>query len=177
MLRRNQCAVVLLVMLFAAVANAQVFRVQGGQSTLLDAQGGSVEFKTPNYDGNLGLGFYNGKFELGVRTRYLFHGYTMLAGDDSIPFVLPTDVFDASHYLPARGVGASRSTEHGHLLAFAGSTSTLFGTTFFNAASSDRPAGIFFYDRQLNPRLKFFSREIASSRQTALQGLEWKTNP
>jgi hypothetical protein len=175
--RRAQCAVFLLPIVLAAAAAAQVFRIQGGESTLLNAQGGSVEFKAPNYDGSIGLGFYNGRFELGGETRYLFHGYTMLAGDESVPFLLPTDVFDGSHYFSARGVGITRSNELGRFYAFAGATSTLFGTSFFNAATADRPAAIFFGERKLNPQLKFFTREIVSSRQTALQGLEWKARP
>src|SRR5215471_16417552 len=177
MLFRFQCAVSFLAMLFAVTVEAQVFRVQGGQSTLLNAEGGSVEFKAPNYDGSVGLGFYNGRFELGAETRYLFRGYTVLAGDESIPFLLPTDIFDGSHYFSARGFGATRSDEHGRFYAFAGTTSTLLGTGFFNAASSDRPAAIFFYERKLNPRLKFFSRQILSDRQTALEGVEWKASP
>src|SRR5215467_6915391 len=174
---RAQCAAVLLAMMVAAAAKGQVFRVQGGESTLVNAAGGSVEFKAPNYDGSLGIGFYNGRFELGAETRYLYHGYLMLAGDESIPFVLPTDVFDGSHYFSARGAGVTRTNEQGRFYAFAGTTSTLLGTSFFNAAASDRPAAVFFGERKLSPRLKFFTREIVSSRQTALQGLEWKASP
>ncbi len=140
---------------------------------MLNAEGGSVEFKAPNYAGSVGLGFYNGRFELGAETRYPFHGYTVLAGDESIPFLLPTDIFDASHYFSARGIGVMRSDERNRFYAFAGATSTLLGTGFFNAASADRPAAIFFYERKLRPRLKLFSRQILSSRQTALEGLEW----
>src|SRR5438874_9850685 len=77
-------------------ASAQVFRVQGGTSTLLNAEGGSVEFKAPNYSGTAGLGYYNGKVQFGAETRYQFRGYTILAGDDSVPFTLPTDIFDSS---------------------------------------------------------------------------------
>ncbi len=141
---------------------------------MLNAEGGSVEFKGPNYAGSVGLGFYDGRFELGAETRYPFHGYTLLAGDEAIPFLLPTDIFDGSHYFSARGIGAMRSDERNRFYAFAGATSTLLGTGFFNAASADRPAAIFFCEHKLNPRLKLFSREILSSRQTALEGLEWK---
>src|SRR5579863_5510442 len=107
-LLRAKCALMVLAMLLAGSAGAQVFRVQGGTSTLLNAEGGSVEFKAPNYDGSVGLGFFDGHFEYGAETRYLFHGYTVLAGDDSVPFTLPTDVFDSSHYFSARGIGVTR---------------------------------------------------------------------
>ena len=173
---RVQCALILLAMLPAAAVHAQVFRVQGGESTLLNAEGASVEIKAPDYDGTLGLGFYDGKLEFGADTRYKSHGYTVLAGDESIPFNLPTDIFDASHYFSARGLGAMRSDDNSRFYAFAGATSTWLGTGFFNAASSDRPAGILFYERRLSSHLKFFSRDIVSNTQTSLQGVEWKPN-
>lgn len=170
---RLQCALILMAVCIAASAHAQVFKVQGGESTLLNAQGGSVEFKAPNYDGSVGLGYYDGQFRFGGDTRYQFHGYTMLAGDEAIPFTLPTDVFDPSHYFSARGIGAMRKDDDSRFYAFAGTTSTWLGTGFFNAASSDRPAGIFFYERDWSRNLKFFSRNIASNTQTSLQGVEW----
>jgi hypothetical protein len=168
------CALLLLLMSGAVSSSAQVFRVQGGESTLLNAQGGSVDFKAPNYDGTLGLGFYNGHFEFGAETRYLLHGYTVIAGDDSVPFTLPTDVFDSSHYFSARGMGATRKYDDRSFYAFAGTTSTWLGTGFFNSATSDDPVGLFFYERKLNSQWKLFSRNIAARRQTSLQGLEWQ---
>src|SRR5690348_314673 len=138
-----RCALILMT-LMAASAQAQVFRVQGGDSTLLNAEGGSVEFKAPNYDGSIGLGFYNGRLEFGANTRYLFHGYTILGGDNSVPFTLPTDIFDPSHYFSARGAGVTRTDKDSTIYAFGGTTSTWLGTGFFNAATSDSPVGILF---------------------------------
>jgi hypothetical protein len=169
-----KCALILLAALMAGSAGAQVFRVQGGTSTLLNAEGGSVEFKAPNYDGSVGLGFFNGRFEYGAQTRYLYHGYTLLAGDEAVPFTLPTDVFDSSHYFSARGIGATRKDADSAFYAFAGTTSTWLGTGFFNAATSNDPVGMFFYERKLSDRLKFFPRDILSHRQTFLQGVEYR---
>jgi hypothetical protein len=173
---RAKCALMVVALLLAGRAGAQVFRIQGGTSTLLNAEGGSVEFKAPNYDGTVGLGFFNGRFEYGAETRYLFHGYTLLAGDESVPFTLPTDVFDSSHYFSARGIGATRKGTESSFYAFAGTTSTWMGTGFFNAAQSNHPVGIFFYERKLGQRLKFFSRDVFSNRQTFLQGVEYRAN-
>ena len=174
MFRPAQCALLSLTILIAAGAGAQVFRVQAGDSTLLNAAGGSVDVKALNYDGTVGLGFYNGKLEFGAESRYLFRGYTVLAGDDSVPFNLPTDVFDGNHYFSARGAGVTRKYDDQRFYAFAGTTSTWFGTGFFNAASSDDPVAIFFYDRKLTDHLRFVSRNIVSNRQTTLQGLEYQ---
>ena len=174
MCRRIQCALIGGVIFLAVMAHGQIFRVQGGQSTLLNAEGGSVEFKAPDYDGSVGIGYYNNRIQFGAETRYQFHKYTLLGGDESIPFTLPTDIFDASHYFCARGAGVTRKFEDSRFYAFAGTTSTWLGTGFFNAASSDRAAGVFFYERKLNDDLTLFSREIVSNTQTALQGVEWK---
>src|SRR2546430_9620550 len=100
-----QRVLLLVIALIAMGASAQVFRVQGGTSTMLNAQGGSVEFKAPNYDGSFGLGYYNGQVMFGGETRYKYHDYTLLAGDDSVHFDLPTDVFDHSHYFSTRAAG------------------------------------------------------------------------
>ena len=173
MCRPAQRALLVVVALFATGAGAQVFRVQGGTSTLLNAQGGSVEFKAPNYDGSFGLGYYNGQVMFGGETRYKYHDYTILAGDDSVRFDLPTDVFDHSHYFSARGAGVTRTDHDRTIYAFGGTTSTWLGTGFFNAATSDSPVAILFYQRKLSDNLRVFSRNILSNRQTFLQGLEW----
>ena len=159
--------------MIATGSSAQVFRVQGGTSTMLDAQGGSVEFKAPNYDGSIGIGYYNGQVMFGGETRYKYHDYTFLAGDDSVRFDLPTDVFDHSHYFSARGAGFTRSEHDRSLYAFAGTTSTWLGTGFFNAATIDRPVAILFYQRKLKDNLRLFSHNIAGNRQTLLEGLDW----
>ncbi len=161
------------VLLITAGASAQVFRVQGGTSTLLDAQGGSVEFTAPNYDGTLGLGYYNGQLMFGGETRYKYHDYVLLAGDDNVPFTLPTDVFDTSHYFSARGAGFTHGDHDRKMYVFAGTTATWLGTGFFNAATSDDPVAVVFYQRKLSDNLRFVSRNIASHRQTSLQALEW----
>lgn len=171
-----QCALLVLAMLPAGRANAQVFRVQGGTSTMLNAQGGSVEFTAPKYDGNASLGYFEGHLRFGAEDRYQFHSFTLLTGDESVPFVLPTDVFDASHYFSVRGIGVSHKDSAGKYYAFAGTTSTWLGTGLFNAATSDDPVGMLFYERKINDHFGFFSRNIISRRQTSLQGLEYRLN-
>ena len=170
---RTHRALLVGIAFLATSASAQVFRVQGGTSTLLNAEGGSVQFTAPNYDGSLGLGYYNGALQFGAETRYKYHKYTILAGDDSVPFLLPTDVFDTSHYFSARGAGITRNEKDRSIYAFAGTTSTWFGTGFFNSATSDDPVAILFYERKLSDTMRFVSRNIASRRQTMLEGLEW----
>lgn len=171
-----QCTLLVIAMLFAATANGQVFRVQGGTSTMLNAQGGSIEFKAPNYDGSVNIGYFEGHLRYGAEDRYQFRKFTLLTGDESFPFVLPTDIFDASHYFSMRGVGVTRKDASGQYYAFAGTTSTWLGTGLFNAATSDDPAGMLFFERKISDHFKFFSRNIISRRQTSLQGIEYRPN-
>ena len=173
---RFQCALLVLAMLLAGRANAQVFRVQGGTSTMLNAQGGSVEFKAPKYDGSVDLGYFEGHLRYGAENHYQFKSFTLLTGDETVPFILPTDVFDSSHYFSMRGIGVTHKDSIRKYYAFAGMTSTWLGTGLFNAATSDDPAGMFFYEQKLNDHLKFFSRNIVSRQQTFLQGLEYQPN-
>ena len=171
-----QCALLMAAMLLSTRANAQVFRVQGGTSTMLNAQGGSVEFKAPKYDGSVDLGYFAGHLRYGAENRYQMRNFTLLTGDETVPFVLPTDVFDASHYFSVRGIGITHQDGVGKYYAFAGTTSTWLGTGLFNAATSDDPVGMLFYERKISDHFKLFSRDIVSRRQTLLQGLEWEPN-
>jgi hypothetical protein len=140
----------------------------------MNADGGEVEFKSPFYEGSVGVGSANGTFGVGVTTRYKYHDYTLTGGDDLIPFSLPTDLFDDNHYFSARGLGVSRSNAQQGFYALAGMTTTWYGSGFFQSAQSDTPVGVLFYQRVLRPDLRFVSRNIISDRQTVLQGLEWQ---
>lgn len=158
----------------AARLHAQVFKIEGGDSTLFQAQGGSVEFKAPNYSGSLGLGFFDGKFELGASLRTQFRGYTYTAGDDSVRFDLPTDIFNTDYYFFARGLGISKEEKDQGFYGFAGMTSDWLGTGFFQAAQSEDPVAVFFFHRKLTDNLRFFSRSIVAKKDTALEALEWQ---
>jgi hypothetical protein len=173
----SKAAIVVLITSFLATLPAsygQVFRVQGGTSTLLDAQGGSVDFKAPNYSGNFGLGFYNGSFQIGAVARSQVHGYNLTAGDDSILFDLPTDWFDGTHYFLARGFGVSRIAGNSSFRFFGGTSSTGFSTGYFQAARSDDATALLFYNYRLSSRLRFVSRNVVSKSKTSLQGISWR---
>ncbi len=120
---------------------AQIFKVQGGDSTLFQAQGGSLDFKARNYSGSLGAGMFAGHFQMGANFRTHFDGFTFTGGDDSVRFDLPTDIFDTDYYFSARGLGISHGDKDEGYYAFGGMTSTWLGTGFFQSAKSRRPGG------------------------------------
>jgi hypothetical protein len=158
-------------------AEGQVFRVQAGASSMYDAQGGGVEFQAPGYDGWMGIGWLDGHFTLGANVRTEFHGLNLTAGDQTLKFELPTDVFGTSYHFLARGVGVSGSFRGFEFKALGGVSSTGAGTPFFRGARRDRNLGLLFADRQVSPSLRLSARTVISDRQTSIAGFEYKLNP
>jgi hypothetical protein len=153
--------------------SAQIFKLEGGTSTLFNADGGSLSIKAPNYEGDIGAGMFEGHFQWGAVARSKMFGYTLTAGDDSVRFDLPTDIFGNTSYFSARGIGVSKGDKDSGFYVLGGLTSRWSGTGFFQAARSEDPVGIVFFHHRLTDRLMFYSRDIVSTKSTSLQGLEW----
>ena len=156
----------------ARPAAAQVLELSGGSSSLFNAHGGSVGFRGRNYAGRFDVGLF-GKPRFGYFFTTPFRGYNWGFGDQAIPFVLPTDLFNPSYYFLGRGVSAARKDARSKLFVYAGATSTGFALPFLNVARTETPTGLVFYERQLSPALRFSSRNVLSRRQTSIQALEW----
>src|SRR5271165_3278914 len=86
-------------------AHAQVFELDGGNSSLYQAGGGSLSVHAPGYDASIGAGVIGGHFTYGGNVQKQMGDYLVIAGDNEIDMLLPTDVFNASHYLYASGAG------------------------------------------------------------------------
>jgi hypothetical protein len=153
-------------------ATGQIFELTGGSSSLLNAEGGSLEVHAPNYSGRIDLG-YLGRPSLGFSFSRLFKRSLIGVGDQQIQFLLPTDLFDHSFYFIGRGMSVSRKMTDGSLFVFAGTTSNGYFAPFLNVARSDTPASAIFYERQLSSSLRFFSHNMISKRQTSIQAVEW----
>jgi hypothetical protein len=153
-------------------ADGQVFQLAGGSSSLLNAEGGSVEVHAENYTGRLDLG-YLGRPSLGFFLSRPYKTAVLGAGDQQIPFVLPTDLFDHSFYFLGRGVSLTRNVGDSRLFVFAGTTADGYFAPFLNVARIDTPSGAIFYEKQISPTLRFFSRDVFSGRQTSIQAIDW----
>lgn len=162
------------VSLWALPAGAQVFRVGAGASSLYDAQGGSFEMQSQKRKLSLGLGVVDGKLRLGVQMKTRFHGYDLTAGDDTVRFRMPTDIFNSGHYFLGRGVGLAGKWHKANFYAFGGATSDMFATPFLHVASANQAVGVLFFDVPLSERVQFFSRNAVSRQQTSIQGISWK---
>ena len=133
----------------SAAVKGQVFEVNGGASSLYQAQGGTLSVRGPSYKASLGAGTVAGRFVGGANFTKVVGRSTWIAGDDLIHFVLPTDIFDTSHYVVAQGAGVMTTLRNTGVFAFAGATSTEFDSPLFEGARAENPAFILFLDRRL----------------------------
>jgi hypothetical protein len=156
-------------------SSAQIFRLQGGTSTIYGATGGSLDVQTPGSDTQIGAGFLDGHFEYGFLLRTNLFGDILSVGDDSVKVDLPTDIFDSSHYFLSRGIGLRHvdPKKKESWYAFAGTTSLGYSSGFFTASRSQDGLGMLYWDRQLSEKLRFVSRNLFSDRQTSIQSMEW----
>src|SRR5437868_3399750 len=167
-------ALILIAFSLVAPVCAQYIKVLGGASTMVPAQGGSFDFEGGNYHGYLGLGMIDGRFRFGTNVQTAFGPYHMTFGDDPVRLDLPTDIFDNSHYVLVRGIGTRTQKHHVNLYGFVGATAFANGAPFFQAASSQSKLAMVFADIPLTDRLHFYSKNIISSRQTSIHGINWR---
>ncbi|HEX5422097.1 MAG TPA: carboxypeptidase-like regulatory domain-containing protein [Candidatus Acidoferrales bacterium] len=152
---------------------AQVFQLDAGSSTLFEGSGGSLAVRSSDYGARIDFGLLQSHPRFGFEFTAPRWGYDWQAGDQNIPFVLPTDLFDRSYYFVGRGLGIERKTSESRYFYFAGATSDAFFVPFMNAVSPQTPAAAFFFERTLRPDLKFYSRNVVSRTQTSIQSLDW----
>jgi hypothetical protein len=156
---------------------AQVFEVGGGSSSLYQASGGSITIHAPGYDATLGAGLIDGHVLGGARLIKATERGKLIFGDDRINFRLPTDIFDTSHFLLARGAGFAGERGGTDILAFAGATATDYNSPIFDGAKTNDPAGILFLKKRIGPKWQLFSDTIASKKMTEIEAVQWEPRP
>jgi len=163
----------MLLLVAVETARAQIIELRGGSSSLFRAHGGSLQIYASRYTGEVSIGLLD-RPRVGFLVRTPQGHFIWSAGDQMIPFVLPTDTINRSYAFWGRGLSAARKDTRSNLLLYAGATSTGFLVPFLSAARAEKPTALAFYERQLRPSLRFSSRNIVSSRQTSIQSFEWQ---
>jgi len=161
----------------APLCRAQLVTVGGGSSDLYDANGASLQVQSGNYQGYLGAGDLGGNFLLGTRASAKLHAGTLSLGDEPISFDLPTDIFNTDQFLLARGASFNTRRQGYDVMLFGGATALGGGTPFFQASTAETPAGMLFVDKAVSDRLHFYSREVFSEQQTAINGFSFQLSP
>lgn len=155
-------------------ARGQVFEVNGGASSLYQAQGATLTARGPNFDASLGVGVVAGKLVGGANLTRKLGSATYVAGSDYIRFQLPTDVFDSGAYLVAMGAGVTAKLGQTDLFVFGGATSSDFNSPFVDGVRAEDPSGILFLKRKILSRLQLSSNMVFSRQITAIQSVQWQ---
>jgi hypothetical protein len=166
-----------LVLFLHASLLGQAFELSGGTSTLYQAGGGSITVHAPSYDLTLGAGIIDGHIFEGAQLIKATPNSKYIFGDNRISFRLPTDIFDSSHFLFARGIGMSTTRSKTDILAFVGATATDYNSPLFDGAKINDPAGILFLKKIPNSRWQIFSDTIISKSQTQIAAVQWSPLP
>lgn len=154
--------------------SAQVFELRAGDSSLLESQGASVNIRSGSYDASFGAGKIGPKYLGSASVIKRFTKSTLTLGTATVPFNLPTDVFDEDHYLTVLGASIQRALPTSSMFLFGGMISENVEGPYFQATIGEQPAAIFLYDGQLSPTLSSSSRMIVSKQVTAIEGLAWR---
>jgi hypothetical protein len=157
---------------FAGTVSAQVIKVEAGASDMVPTIGGSLSVQGPGYEGYLGAGVLSGAFRLGTYAKMAIGPYQFTAGDQSLAFNLPTDIFGGEEFLTTRGLGATLPGND-HVFIFAGVTTLPAGTPIFQAFQNQTALALVFLDKAITPNFHFYSRNIVSHQQTWIEGFDW----
>jgi hypothetical protein len=158
-----------------ASGRTQIFRITGGASSGYEAQGAGFEIHGKGYQGWTGAGVVDGKVVFGANAKMALHGYTFKAGSDSLIMTLPIDIFGTQSTIYTNGLGVEKKFRGTNYHIFAGQQGTTFFSPMFRAGTSSGPlTTIVFADRLIKPDLRIFTKNIFSSSQTSISGIEWR---
>jgi len=160
--------------LFSATSFGQLFETKAGSSSLLGTHGGTLAFDDGQYKGSVSVGWHDGP-QYGFLISTPVDGFALGLGDQMIPFVLPTDLFNASYYFLGRGVSLTRRAEAGQAFLFAGATSQGIAAPFVRLASAESAAGAVFWNRSLSQGVSIFTFNVISRELTSIHSIAWKT--
>ena len=154
--------------------DAQVFELQGGGSSLYQGYGGALNVWGDRYEGNVGIGYLDG-LRFSVFLKQLIGHDTLRLGNDAIPVRFTTDVFGSAHTIVAQGAGFRRGSRTSSLSAFVGASAIATPAPFVNALRHDQTIGVLQAERALTPSVRLTTHALFSSRQTILQGIQWRS--
>jgi hypothetical protein len=167
-----------LLLLYAVAAYPQIFKLEGGTSSLLQSDGARLTITNPYFDSVFSVGQSgNGGLLYGAAVRKQFDNNTVTAGDSFVPFQMPNDVFAGYSYYSMRGVDVDHVTDRYSLRVSAGLTTTTEGANFFQTASKDNAFGSIQFDVKASDKLLLYGRMFFTNLQTAIVGFSYTFTP
>lgn len=159
----------LLLLLFAGVAQAQTIGLQGGASSLFNAEGGSVTLYTANTNDTFGIGVSNGHLVAGANTEFVWHGWDTTFGDKGI--FLSTQQLGLSAV--ARGIQARRKGVDSSFAVFAGAVGEAYSAPFFSGLQAKKFGAGFQFTKKFEHWDLSTVQAFTNGRVTTLQGARY----
>ncbi len=156
---------------------AQVFELSGGTSSVAQSDGGRLTVRGDRYAGTFGLGTVDGQLMGGAALTRKLQGAQVSVGSATIPFNLPTDVFDSNHFLS--GLGATLQTQvqtragAADVEVFGGETVSAVDSPFFDASWVNHPSAALRMREPLGGGWTLSAEALVAQQVTALESLEW----
>jgi len=176
--RRRIRGLLLFLLLSATAVYSQIFKFEGGTSTMLESEGARLTVSGPYFDSVFSVGQTgNGGWLYGAAIRKRIADNTVTAGDQFVSFQLPTDLFAGSGYYSMRGMAVERETSRYKLQIGAGLTTSTEGTNFFQTARKDNAFGSLQLDLKASEKLHYYGRLFFSDLHTAIAGLSYFLKP
>jgi hypothetical protein len=167
---------VLIFVMVVAPAFGQGYELHGGDSTLMQAEGGQAKLTFANgSETSVGGGVLSGHVYGGLTQSISYKGYAVKAGDISLPFNLMTDYYGGGGF-PAMGVAVSRGNKESQDIwtAFAGATSEQVVMPYFFGGRTSEATVAFFWTHKINPNWTFQSSEVVADKQTAIEEIQFQ---
>lgn len=178
----------------ASAAHGQTVRVQVGTSDLFPATGGEVSLFSGDSSVSFGAGTLNDHFVFGANAGYRLGDFDLIAGDQTLPFVLDSDFTESGYGYAGRGLrirfAGEWLHENGayipnfynrevlpileHCSVFVGGSATSYVVPFFRSAQFSTPLGYLDCRDLLSKRWSFSSHDAFGPRQTAIQTLAYR---
>jgi hypothetical protein len=158
---------------FQTSASGQVIQLSGGTSTLSDSSGGTLTVRGQSYTSSFGAGTIEGHAFAGAQLVKSTAKATFTLGTHSLPFNLPTDIFDSNHYLTGLGAGVTARIGDARLRGFFGETSTQFDSPFFTGATGGVTSALFSFTGNVTSTVTDSVNTLVSNKVSMINSVAW----
>jgi hypothetical protein len=157
----------LLVVSACPACRCQVLKLDGGTSSLLNADGAQATAYLPNAETFLGVGAVGGHAVVGAGVRFQYRHADVFLGDKPLSFGYVA--------VSMRGAAIERKTTRQTFGAFIGAVGRAYAAPYFYGTKANHFGAGVQYSAALAHGLKFSSADVlAANRKTALQSVAWR---
>ena len=157
------------ILLSASGVRGQIINLQGGDSTLFNAVGGSAVLYFPGSELSAGLGLYDGKLVASAADQFSFRGWDIRSGDSTVSFTTE----GAGLGLSERGIFVQKIGKKSSVAIFMGACGSQFGSPFFLGLRATKYCLGYSYKRMLLPSLTMGSFAVSEGKNSAIESLHW----